>query len=645
MCGISGIISIEGAEPRRSRVVRMGEVMTHRGPDGDGVFQDIPAGVCLGHRRLAIIDPAHGHQPMSTADGEITIIFNGAIYNYLELRRELLSYGHPIRSYSDTEVILYAWRQWGAECLQRFLGMFAFAIWDKRQQLLFCARDRVGIKPFYFFSNDHEFVFASEIKAILASGLVSARVDPNGLCDYLTFQFCLRDKTLFHGIKRLEPGQSLVVRLANGTIDLKATQYWEVSYPEDPGWTEAESVSELSRLLEDAVRIHLRSDVPLGAHLSGGLDSSTVACIASSLLQGERLQTFTGAFHEGPAFDESAYARAVAERIKARYHETYVTGDELSSLLPRLMYMMDEPVAGPGLIPQFYVSKLAAQSVKVVLGGQGGDEIFVGYARYLIPYLEQALQNAIDGTGGGARLLHEIAPNLSVLNDYKPILSRLWSSGLFDDPASRYFSLIDRSEGMREVFAPELWSGSYQPRDAFNDIFNKPERAGLIERMTYFDLKASLPALLHVEDRTSMAVSIESRVPLLDHRLVELAARVPTRIKFASGRLKHVFREAVRHIVPPLVLDRKDKMGFPVPLGHWYKGVARDFVHDTLLSQRARERGLYDASKVARHLETDQSFSRLTWGLLCLELWHRAFIDGEATAPSLQYRASGASVH
>jgi asparagine synthase (glutamine-hydrolysing) len=362
-----------------------------------------------------------------------------------------------------------------------------------------------------------------------------------------------------------------------------------------------------------------------------------VACLASSLLRGEQLQTFTGAFREGPEYDETRYARAVAQQIGARYNETYVTGDEFSTLMPRLIYMMDEPVAGPGLIPQYYVSKLAAQPVKVVLGGQGGDEIFAGYARYLIPYLERALQQSIDGSVQSQFTLAEIAPNLDVLGSYKPLLSRIWADDLFGDPAARYFALVDRSDGMRELFDADLWSGKYDPRAAFHAIFNRPEQADLLQRMSYFDLRASLPALLHVEDRTSMAVSVESRVPLLDHRLVELAARIPTRIKFASGRLKHVFREAVRNIVPRSVLERKDKMGFPVPLAEWYRGVAREFVHDTLLSRPARERGIYDANRVRKLLDADQAFGRLTWGLLCIELWHRAFIDGDAAeSPRIQ---------
>lgn len=605
--------------------------MAHRGPDGEGQFADDSAGVTLGHRRLAIIDPEHGHQPMLTADEDVAIVFNGAIYNYLELRRELIGFGHPIHSYSDTEVILYAWRQWGSDCVDRFLGMFAFAIWDRKTKTLFCARDPVGIKPFYYADTASGFVFASEIKGVLASGCINAGTDPSGLRDYLTFQFCLDDRTLFAGIQRLEPGHWLMLRVDGRNRRLTISRYWDVAYGDDREWTEEAAVDELGRLLEDAVRIHLRSDVPIGAHLSGGLDSSAVACLASSLLRGERLQTFTGSFREGPEFDETHYARAVAEKIGARYNETIISGDEFASLMPRLMYMMDEPVAGPGLIPQYYVSKLAAESVKVVLGGQGGDEVFVGYARYLIPYLELALRSAIDGSPDADLTLADMAPNLNVLGSYKPLLTQIWSSGLFEDPASRYYALVDRSHGMRELFNRDVWASDYDPRDSYNRIFGRPDRAGLVERMTYFDLKGSLPALLHVEDRTSMAVSIESRVPLLDHRLVELAARIPTRIKFASGRLKHVFRESVRNIVPRAILDRKDKMGFPVPLNAWYRGVARDFVHDTLLSRRACERGLYDVNRVGKLLESDQTFSRLTWGLLCIELWHRAFIDGEAT--------------
>ena len=634
MCGILGMINLSlSAAELGQRVTRALDSLTHRGPDGDGVHVDAAGGVALGHRRLAIIDPEHGKQPMSTADGALTVVFNGAIYNYLELRRELIAKGHPLRTYSDTEVLLYAYREWGEACVARFQGMFAFAIWDPSRRRLFCARDRIGIKPFNYFFDGRTLVFSSEIKAILATGLVKAESCQAGLQDYLTFQFCLDGKTLFKNIQKLEPGHCMVVQMDDGKLSLQVNQYWDVSYEIDDTHDEAWFIDNLLGLIEDAVRMHLRSDVPLGAHLSGGLDSSTVVCLAAKLLNGERVKTFTGAFPEGPQFDETGYAKTVAAFAGTDYQELYIQGGrELPQVLPKLMYYMDEPLAGPGLIPQYYVSKLAAQHVKVVLGGQGGDELFIGYARYLVAYLEKCLSGAIYETAHQnkyAVTLESIVPNLSLLQTYKPMLQGLWKDGLFDMPDRRYFKLVDRSEGMSELFSRALFEGGYSPFESFQRIFNRPGLGSMINQMTYFDLKGSLPALLHVEDRTSMAASIESRVPLLDHRIVEFMARIPPNIKFAGGRMKHLFKEAVRNAVPAEIFKRKDKMGFPTPLAQWTKGGAREFVRDILLSDRVRQRGIYNVAAIERAIDSEREFGRVVWGLLCLELWHRVYIDGD----------------
>lgn len=633
MCGFVGIIASKISENELTGRTRpMLDSISHRGPDGEGIFFDAELHVVFGHRRLAIIDPEHGKQPMTTIDEQLTIIFNGAIYNYLELRRELIARGHPIHSYSDTEVLLYAYREWGDACVDRLIGMFAFAIFDKSRNRIFCARDRVGIKPFYYFFDGESLVFASEIKAILASGLVKAKSSASGLQDYLTFQFCLGNKTLFNGIQKLEPGYCMVVQLGEDKPVLKLRQYWDVHYDIDETHDEAWFVDHLAGLIEDATRMHLRSDVPLGAHLSGGLDSSAVVCLAADLLKGERIKTFTGAFPEGPQFDETGYAKTVASFAGTDYQEIYIQGSELPEVLPRLMYYMDEPLAGPGVIPQYYVSKLAAQHVKVVLGGQGGDELFIGYARYLAAYLEKCLSGAIYETSlknPFAVTLESIVPNLPLLQSYKPMLQGLWRDGLFDSSDKRYFKLIDRSEGMSHLFNPGVFEGGYSPFESFQKIFNRDGMHSMINRMTYFDLKGSLPALLHVEDRTSMAASIESRVPLLDHRIVEFMARIPPNIKFAGGRTKHLFKEAVRNTVPAQIFERKDKMGFPTPLAQWTKGVAKDFVRDTLLSDRVRQRGLYNFSAIEKALDNEREFGRVVWGLLCLELWHRIHIDGD----------------
>jgi asparagine synthase (glutamine-hydrolysing) len=635
MCGLAGIINFKSShQALDKKLENMKSSMFHRGPDDKGRYIDADAPIALGHRRLAIIDPKHGKQPMTTEDGLLTIVFNGAVYNYLELRRQLIQHGHPIRSYSDTEVLLYAYRHWGEDCVDHLLGMFAFAIWDKKNQKLFCARDRVGIKPFYYFFKEDQFVFASEIKAILAEGTLRAESNHQGLQDYVTFQFCLGEKTLFKDIVKLQPGHCLTVELGQERLSLKVRQYWDVVYDMDTTHDEAWFVDNLAVLIEDAVSMHLRSDVPLGAHLSGGLDSSVVVSHAANLLRGERLKTFTGAFHHGPQFDETAYARLVAEASNVQYNDIYIPEEEFSTILPRLMYMMDEPVAGPGLIPQYFVSKKAAEQVKVVLGGQGGDEIFIGYSRYMVAYLEKALLGAIDETTSQSQYavsLESLVPNLALLKTYKPMLKAFWSNGLFDSQDKRYFNLVDRSAQMKSVISSDLLNNNYSPFASFQAIFNREGVNSLINQMTYFDLKASLPALLHVEDRTSMAASIESRVPLLDHRIIEFMARIPPNIKFSGGRMKHLFKEAVQNTVPAPILARKDKMGFPTPLTQWVNGSGKEFVKDTLLSSSARQRGLYHMEHIESAIKNEQEFGRVVWGLLCLELWHKTYIDGDYT--------------
>lgn len=633
MCGLVGLINPGMPKERANAIlVKMMDIISHRGPDGEGISCFEPPGVYLGHRRLAIIDPKHGIQPMTTKDDRVTIVFNGVIYNYMELRRELITKGHPIHTYSDTEVLLYAYREWGDQCVERLIGMFAFAIWDKEKSRLFCARDRIGIKPFYYYFDGEVLTFASEIKAILVTGIVKPEVDTCGLLDYLTFQFCLNERTLFKDIRKLEPGHCLIVQMNGGRPSITIRRYWDVNYDIDDTHDEQWFVDHLSSLISDTVRIHLRSDVALGAHLSGGIDSSSVVCLMAEHLKGERIKTFTGAFPEGPGFDETAYAKVVADFAGTEYHERYIDGAELPQVLPKLIYFMDEPMAGPGLIPQYYVSELASQHVKVVLGGQGGDELFLGYMRYLVAYLEESLSGAIFETAhkqSYAVTLESIIPNLPLLQLYAPMLRGFWRDGLFGTQDRRYFRLIDRSEGMSHLFTADLFNNNYLPYESFHEIFNRQDLHSLINRMTYFDLKGSLPALLHVEDRTSMAASIESRVPLLDHRLVEFMAHIPPNIKFAGGRTKHLFREAMRNRVPGQILDRKDKMGFPTPVTQWAKGVAKDFVRDMILSERVKKRGIYNLQAVEKAIQDEHEFGRVIWGLLCLELWFRIFIDGD----------------
>jgi asparagine synthase (glutamine-hydrolysing) len=633
MCGICGTFAYRDRRPADpARIASMTRVLTHRGPDDEGTFIDGELG--FGHRRLSIIDlSSAGRQPMETADGRYCIVLNGEIYNYVELRAELAAKGARFASQSDTEVLLQLYAQEGPACLAKLNGMFAFAVWDRKTKTLFAARDRFGIKPFYWTDRDGVFAFASEIKALVQGG-PRAALDRQGLADYLTFQFCLGEKTLFRDVRKLPPGHSLTVSLGKPPV---VTQYWDLDFTVDPTHTEGFYQDRLRALLEDAMRIQLRSDVPVGAHLSGGLDSSVVTCLASSLADNP-IHTFSGGFRDGPQYDETHYARMVAEQTHSIHHEVFPSARDFVDTLPRLIWQMDEPAAGPGLFPQFFVSQLASRNVKVVLGGQGGDELFGGYARYLVAYLEECIRGGIEGTQEDSNYVvtfESILPNLPQLASYKPMLRQFWQEGLFDAPAKRYFRLIDRSGDMRALFAASAddLADGYRPYDAYEAVFNEGDSRSYINRMTHFDLKTLLPALLQVEDRTSMAVSLESRVPILDHRIAELVAGMPPMIKYKGGRSKHIFRKVVEQLVPAKIVARKDKMGFPVPLNEWYRqGPVRDFVRDTLLSRNARERGLFHTNNVEALLDNERAYGRSVWGLLSLELWMQAYLDGPAAA-------------
>jgi asparagine synthase (glutamine-hydrolysing) len=627
MCGIVGIAQLDDA-PVDPRVLReMADTMSHRGPDDEGSFIDGRVGFY--HKRLSIIDLTTGHQPMES-DG-LTIVFNGEIYNYLELKAQLRSKGHSFRTTSDTEVILRMYAEYGPECVGRLNGMFAFLLYDKPRGLLLAARDHFGIKPLYLHATPERLLFASEIKALLQHPEVRPEADPEAIQDYLTFQYVLGGRTLFRGIRKLLPGEYLVTNLATGQT--RSTQYWEPTFQIDRHHTEEYFVEEVRRLLHDAVLLQMRSDVALGTYLSGGLDSTVVTLLAAEL-SGARLKSFNGAFREGMEFDESSFARIAAERAGAELLEVVPTEDEFVDLMPTLIYHMDEPVAGPGLFPQFIVSRLASRHVKVCLGGQGGDEIFGGYVRYLVAYFEQALKGAIYATTEEAEHIvsfKSIVPNLPSLRRYAPMMQQFWRAGLFEDMDRRYFRLIDRSGGALSLLTPEYRSGYDQDGlfERFRQIFNHPETQSYYNKMTHYDLVTGLPALLQVEDRVSMASSLESRVPLLDHRLADLVTSMPPRMKFHGGELKYILRKAVRALVPPPIFERTDKMGFPVPLHLWAKGRSREFFSDVILSTACRERGIFDPVEVEKLMMYESAFGRRLWGLLNLELWFQRFIDGD----------------
>jgi asparagine synthase (glutamine-hydrolysing) len=613
------------AVPHLTRMLRaMNGLQRHRGPDGEGMWRHPDGCVGFGHRRLSVIDLDGGHQPMRDSTGN-WVTFNGEIYNYRELRAEL---GPDLfQTESDTEVILHAYRKWGVDCVTRFRGMFAFALWDEERRQLFCARDRFGIKPLYYAIADNVLYIASEIKGLLPF-VPEIETNLEAFKEYLTFQFCLAGKTLFRDIHELMPGHVLIA----GRGMLETRRYWEVYYELDWDHTGKYFEERIRALIEDSVALHLRSDVPVGAYVSGGMDSSIVASLAG-LSGGQSMAGFTGKFAAGPTYDESRYARELASWRGFPLHELEMTEHDFVAHIEKILYHLDQPVAGPGSFPQYMVSSLAGRHRKVVLGGQGGDEIFGGYARYLIAYFEQCIKAAIDGTAHNGNFIvtyESIIPNLSLLREYKPLLQEFWRKGLFEDLDRRYFRLVNRA---RDLDDEVNWAAieRYSPFEAFNQIFrgSNVRKESYFDCMTHFDFKTLLPALLHVEDRMSMAHGVESRVPFLDHPLVEFVATIPSNVKFMNGRLKHVLKNAMADMIPPAILNRTDKMGFPVPLHEWLKqdGIVQEFVRDVFSSQRALRRELIDNAKVLETLEGEARYGRKIWGLLSLELWQQAFHD------------------
>ena len=628
MCGFVSILAKKNLLSKKFLIKKMLDRIAHRGPDGEGVLH-IAGQALFGHRRLAIIEVAGGAQPMHSEDERFILLFNGAIYNYIELRQQLKEVGFNFKTSSDTEVLLQLLIYKGKSALPLLNGMFAFIFYDQKENSWIAARDHFGIKPLYFSKKNKELIFASEIKSILEHPEIQAERDNRSLQEYLTFQFCLTDRTLFKNIHKVLPGHCLV-----GKADeiLEDICYWSPKYNIDTKNSKLFFEEKLRFLLNDSMKLQIRSDVPVGGYLSGGLDSSLVCSMASKHLK-KPMPVFHGYFKDYPKYNESIYAKEIAQNIKSNYFEIIPSQEDFVKYIPKLIYSLDEPVAGPGLFPQFITSQLASQHVKVVLGGQGGDEIFAGYARYLIGYLEQALKGAILETqeeGKHLVTLDSIVPNLSLLKEYTPLLKHFWAKGFFQNMDERYFHLIDRTQGIKSLLHEDIKQTFNSERlfEDFKIIFNYSDTKSYINKMLHFDQMTLLPALLQIEDRVSMAVSIESRVPLLDYRIADLVNCMPPALKFQGGRTKYILKEVVHDLLPEKITNRKDKMGFPVPLEEWMRGgIVRDFVCDTLLSKKSIKRGIYREQALKNMIDQSGVSSRQLWGAFSLELWHQAFID------------------
>lgn len=631
MCGIFGFLgsSRSNRDSVGDAVATGLDVIRHRGPDGRSQWISANGQVGLGHVRLSIIDIETGTQPMHSESGRYTIIFNGEIYNYIELRDELGGLS-TFCTASDTEVILRAFERWGTDCVTRLRGMFAFAIWDAQEGKLFLARDRFGIKPLYWAKTKSGLYFASEMKA-LKPFLDQVQVSRAALSDYFTFQFCLGEKTLLDGVWQMPAAHFAM--LSPGQVP-EPKKYWEVHYNIDYDHNEKWFAEKLKYLLADSVNVHMRADVEVGSYVSGGVDSSLIAALGREVRPEGRFQAFNGRFTDSADFDESHYARALADAEGMQLHVADISEQDFVDNISKVIWHLDQPTAGPGSFPQYMVSKLVKNHVKVVLGGQGGDEIFGGYARYLVAYFEQCIKGAIDGTlhnGNYVVTYESIIPNLETLRQYKPMLKEFWAAGVFEERDRRYWRLVNRAN----TFAGALSADAIDSEATFKEfgqIFwgSNVGKESYFDSMTHFDFKTLLPALLQVEDRMSMAHGVESRVPFLDHPLIEFAATVPADIKFKNGELKRLLKTVFHDRLPPAIRDRKDKMGFPVPLTLWLRqgGKAAEFVKDVFSSRAARER-----SYLAHPVDMDQVlsgqsvYSRNLWALLSLELWHQQFID------------------
>ena len=625
MCGLAGIInkSKNSSLISREELIKMSALIAHRGPDGNGIHIDKKNRFGIVHRRLSIVDlSSNGHQPMFSPNGN-SIVYNGELYNYKEIANQLGMSKED--SSTDTAVILEAYNKWGAECVKRFRGMFAFAIWDEKKSHLFCARDHFGIKPFYYHETNNSIYFASEPKAIVPF-INNLSVDHKALKDYLVFQLYLSNKTLFKGISELPPAHYMIIEEEKIII----TRYWNLEFKIDHDHKSKYFEENIQELLEKSVKRHLIGDVPFGAYVSGGLDSSSIASIANTNLPNGELLGFTGKFSQyGNLFDESSYAQLVAKKNNFKLLTYDITSQDFINSIEKVIYHLDSPVAGPGSFSQYMISKFASQHRKVVIGGQGGDEIFGGYTRYLIAYFEQCIKAAINGTSKNGNFVvtyESIIPNLVHLKQYQPMLKSFWKEGLFDDMYERYFRLVNRAPSLGDEINWDYME-DYSAKKEYKKVFfgNNIDRGSYFDLMTNYDFRTLLPALLQVEDRMSMAHGLESRVPLLDVDLVEFSSTIPADIKFKNGNPKHIFKKALNKYLPLEIIDRKDKMGFPTPINQWFQSDLREFVLDTFNSTSAQQRDYINSKKIVDQIDSEGVYSRKVWGLLSLELWHKKF--------------------
>jgi asparagine synthase (glutamine-hydrolysing) len=643
MCGIAGYFSAN-KNVNRDVVRSMTDRIAHRGPDGSGFFCD--DFIALGHRRLSIIDVAGGHQPMANEDGRFQVIYNGEIFNHADLRPDLEAAGHRYQTRCDTETIVHAYEQYGEDCVTRFRGMFSFALWDTKTRTLFCARDRMGIKPFYYWSDGTDFVFGSEIKALLMHPAVRAEFDPAGLPEYLAFGYLSGEQTMFRGIRKLMPGHTMKVQLSpTRQLDISQKPYWDVPVPaaqpekDDRAWIE-----ECRRRVEETVRMRLMSDVPLGMFLSGGIDSSTIAALMKRMVgSDQKIKTFSVGYRE-VEYSELGFARELANEIGTDHREITLGMDEFFNKLPSLIWHEDEPIVWPSSVSLYFVSKLASEDVKVVLTGEGADELFAGYGRYQY----QAMNERHAGVYGkvpatlrnGIRSLVEssalLPADLRRKAQHTVVGRDLSFESLFLDNFYSAFS-ADQQQGLTQK--------AYQPSaiyDSYMHYRDNRANADPLTRLLYADQKTYLVELLMKQDQMSMACSIESRVPFLDHPLVEFAAQVPAHLKIREGKGKYILRKAVEDLLPNETLSRK-KMGFPTPIKNWLLDPRASALYTKLADPQGFIASYLDMGRVKSLIEQHRSrkidATDRIWRLLNLQYWGEIFVSGRG-----QWQDTSASV-
>ena len=642
MCGIAGLFDTRARrDVDRALLDRMNESQRHRGPDGGGLH--VEPGVGLGHRRLAIIDVATGQQPLFNEDGSVAIVFNGEIYNYRELIPELAALGHAFATKSDTEVIVHAWEAWGEACVQRLRGMFAFALWDRNRETLFLARDRLGVKPLHYaLLDDGTLLFGSEMKALLAHPALSRTIDACAIEEYFALGYVAEPRTVFSGARKLPPAHTLAVR--RGERLPEPRRYWDPRFTLDRALDPREACDELTARLDESVRLRLISEVPLGAFLSGGVDSSAVVA-SMARVSADPVNTCAIAFAD-PAFDESRYAQMVASRYGTRHFVDRVESDDFD-LIDELARVYDEPYADSSAIPTYRVCQLARRHVTVALSGDGGDENFAGYRRYRLHLGEERLRRALPQSVRGALFgaLGRAYPKA----DWAPRFLRAKSTfeALGRDSVAAYFHGVSilRDDMRRRLFTPAFRRelGGYGAVEVFRRHAADAGTADPLALVQYLDLKTYLVGDINTKvDRASMAHSLEVREPLMDHPLVEWLASLPSSLKVRDGEGKWLLKKAMEPRLPDEVLYRP-KMGFAVPLARWFRGPLRERVRDALLGERLADTGMFERVCLRRLIDDHQSglrdHSAPLWTLLMFDAFLRNTVDAGGRAAALERAA------